>query len=134
MIAAQHFSYHDEQAHNEKAPFVCTLCDYRSFTENGLKGHMGRYHGSKSARIACENNCGSFFTQRCGMTNHMKRYCKLTPRAEKDRYKQMDEASGRNEMKRKRDKVKIAERKRLLEFGPEPPSGNGYPSETKFHY
>jgi len=72
------------------------------------------------------------------MNNHMKRYCKLTLQSEKDRYKQMDVASGKKEIRRQRDKVKNEARKRLLEFGtaPAPSTDGGYleAPEPKFHY
>jgi len=100
MISDYRIKNHDRTSHNEKAKYLCDLCDFRAFTEQGLKAHKGRLHVTMADKIACSNGCGSLFNQNCSMIDHTKRNCKLDP-ASKEKYKLMDIQSGRTEaMKR----------------------------------
>jgi len=120
MVTKGRIKEHDTLHHDEKLPFGCEQCQYRSVTKAGIVKHMGVYH-STTPRIRCELGCGKTFSQNCSMLYHMRRFCVKSTVKEQTIQKEKD--TGKYE-EGKINRLRAKERRKALyeELGIEPPS------------
>ena len=79
MVFPKRFTAHLFNNHDEKLPYQCEFCGYKSMTDMGMKTHVGRYHSEAKKQYPCKNGCGRYFSQNFIATKHAKHHCDLNP-------------------------------------------------------
>ena len=64
---------HHNNVHDEKLPFGCDACFWRSKTQKGLQIHHSQMHGDK--KFKCD--CGAGYSNKLGLNYHFRNSCPL---------------------------------------------------------